>query len=369
MTGVSRKRSTPEKSTISSKRAAISCLRSPRIAPFRNTFSRPVSSGWKPVPTSSRLPTRPTSSAEPVVGSVIRARILSSVLLPAPLRPTMPIASPRATSKRDVAQRPQLFGGGRAAQPAQEAARAGAPRPAGSACRGRRRGSRRRGPSRQTRSAKRRSSRRKIIESARQQQRAGERRAREQRGRRIGAAEQGPAEALDDARHRVQRVDERDPGRAPIQHVRRGVDDRRDEHPELHQERERQPHVPEESVHGGQPERDAERGGDREHARRPAARSRRLRARSLPRRASRAAPRRRARNRPARPAPARSARPAAGSRPSSPAPGSPPRSRFPPSRRARRAARAPARRRSRPRRRRPRRRASGRSRAALRTAP
>ena len=31
----------------------------PRIAPFRKMFSRPVSSGWKPVPTSSRLPTRP----------------------------------------------------------------------------------------------------------------------------------------------------------------------------------------------------------------------------------------------------------------------------------------------------------------------
>ena len=28
-------------------------VRMPRIAPFRKTFSRPVSSGWKPVPTSS----------------------------------------------------------------------------------------------------------------------------------------------------------------------------------------------------------------------------------------------------------------------------------------------------------------------------
>ena len=33
--------------------------RMPRMAPFRKMFSRPVSSGWKPVPTSSRLPTRP----------------------------------------------------------------------------------------------------------------------------------------------------------------------------------------------------------------------------------------------------------------------------------------------------------------------
>ena len=33
----------------------------PRIAPLRKMFSRPVSSGWKPVPTSSRLATRPRS--------------------------------------------------------------------------------------------------------------------------------------------------------------------------------------------------------------------------------------------------------------------------------------------------------------------
>ena len=31
----------------------------PRMAPFRNTFSLPVSSWWNPVPTSRRLPTRP----------------------------------------------------------------------------------------------------------------------------------------------------------------------------------------------------------------------------------------------------------------------------------------------------------------------
>ena len=48
-----------EKSTISSNLRVISTLVMPRIAPFRKMFSRPVSSGWKPVPTSSRLPTRP----------------------------------------------------------------------------------------------------------------------------------------------------------------------------------------------------------------------------------------------------------------------------------------------------------------------
>ena len=32
-------------------------------------FSRPVSSGWKPVPTSRRLPTRPWISAQPAGGA------------------------------------------------------------------------------------------------------------------------------------------------------------------------------------------------------------------------------------------------------------------------------------------------------------
>ncbi len=63
-------------------------------------FSRPVSSGWKPVPTSSSEPTRPSSVTCPSVGSVMRLRIFSSVLLPAPLRPMMPTTSPRLTSKQ-----------------------------------------------------------------------------------------------------------------------------------------------------------------------------------------------------------------------------------------------------------------------------
>ena len=37
----------------------------PRMAPLRKMFSRPVSSGWKPVPTSSRLATRPLSRTCP----------------------------------------------------------------------------------------------------------------------------------------------------------------------------------------------------------------------------------------------------------------------------------------------------------------
>ena len=62
-------------------------------------FSRPVSSGWNPVPTSSSDPTRPLVTPRPVVGGVIRARIFSMVLLPAPLRPMMPTVSPARISK------------------------------------------------------------------------------------------------------------------------------------------------------------------------------------------------------------------------------------------------------------------------------
>ena len=82
-----------------SKRVWISRRVIPRIAPFMKMFSRPVSSAWKPVPTSSRLATRPRSRIRPSVGGVIRESSFSSVLLPAPLRPTTPITSPSATVK------------------------------------------------------------------------------------------------------------------------------------------------------------------------------------------------------------------------------------------------------------------------------
>ncbi len=94
MTGVSRNCSTSAKATISSNFRLISARRIPRIAPLRKMFSRPVNSGWKPVPTSSRLPTRPRMTTRPSVGGVIWERIFNSVLLPAPLRPMTPIASP-----------------------------------------------------------------------------------------------------------------------------------------------------------------------------------------------------------------------------------------------------------------------------------
>ena len=57
-------------------------------------FSRPVKSGWKPVPTSRRLDIRPRITARPEVGSVIRERIFKSVDLPAPFPPMIPTTSP-----------------------------------------------------------------------------------------------------------------------------------------------------------------------------------------------------------------------------------------------------------------------------------
>ncbi len=107
-TGVSRNVSTPANSTISSNFRLISVRLMPRIAPFKNTFSRPVSSGWNPVPTSSRLAIRPRRVTRPEVGSVMRLRILSKVLLPAPLRP-MTDDFTLTNFKTDIAKRPETL--------------------------------------------------------------------------------------------------------------------------------------------------------------------------------------------------------------------------------------------------------------------
>ena len=64
----------------------------------RCSRARSVPDG-NPVPTSSKLATRPRRCTRPSVGSVMRLRIFSSVLLPAPFRPMMPTTSPRLTSK------------------------------------------------------------------------------------------------------------------------------------------------------------------------------------------------------------------------------------------------------------------------------
>ncbi len=99
LTGVSMNFPIPLNSTMSSNFALISRRFMPRIAPFRYVFSRPVSSGWKPVPTSRMLPTRPRIIALPSVGGVIRVSSLRSVDLPAPFLPMKPTTSPSSISK------------------------------------------------------------------------------------------------------------------------------------------------------------------------------------------------------------------------------------------------------------------------------
>ena len=82
----------------------ICCSDSPITDPMRNTLSTASSSGFQPTPSSrigviaARELTRPWS------GGNTPHMILSSVLLPDPLRPMMPSASPRAHVEADVVQ-------------------------------------------------------------------------------------------------------------------------------------------------------------------------------------------------------------------------------------------------------------------------
>src|SRR5205809_393890 len=98
-TGVSMNGPTPAKATMRSSLRAISRRRMPSTEPLRKMFSRPVSSGWKPEPTSMSAASRPRSVMVPPVGAVMRESSLRIVLLPAPLWPMMPSVSPRAASK------------------------------------------------------------------------------------------------------------------------------------------------------------------------------------------------------------------------------------------------------------------------------
>ena len=79
----------------------------------------PSARGGSRCPTSSSEPTRPWISARPVVGGVIRDRIFSSVLLPAPLRPMMPTTSPAPHLERDVLEGPEnvVLGSSRSCEP------------------------------------------------------------------------------------------------------------------------------------------------------------------------------------------------------------------------------------------------------------
>src|SRR5690606_34843794 len=91
---------------ISSKRASICALENPSTEPFRYTFSRPVNSGLKPEPSSSRAASLPLTSTSPGVGESVPAMICRSVPLPLPLRPRMPTVSPLQTW-RDTSRRAQ----------------------------------------------------------------------------------------------------------------------------------------------------------------------------------------------------------------------------------------------------------------------
>ena len=71
----------------------ISARDIPRIAPLRKMFSRPVSSGWKPVH-FKQAANSSVDSNETGAGAVMRDMILSRVLLPAPFLPIMPRMSP-----------------------------------------------------------------------------------------------------------------------------------------------------------------------------------------------------------------------------------------------------------------------------------
>ncbi|GIU90720.1 MAG: hypothetical protein KatS3mg010_1819 [Acidimicrobiia bacterium] len=61
-------------------------------------FSRPVSSGWKPAPSSSSAASRPRVTISPCVGWRMPATHLSSVDLPDPLWPSRPTVAPCSTS-------------------------------------------------------------------------------------------------------------------------------------------------------------------------------------------------------------------------------------------------------------------------------
>src|SRR3954447_11595297 len=100
------KRSSPAKPTISSKRAVSSRLDRPRIEPFKNTFSRPDSSGWKPDPSSSRAAIFPWVRMRPVSGRRILAMHFSRVDLPEPFSPTRPYVVPSSIS-RETSRRAQ----------------------------------------------------------------------------------------------------------------------------------------------------------------------------------------------------------------------------------------------------------------------
>ncbi len=68
LTGVSIKRSKPANSTMLSNCWVMSLCDIPKIAPFKKTFSRPDSSGWKPAPSSNNPAIFPRTAIRPRSG-------------------------------------------------------------------------------------------------------------------------------------------------------------------------------------------------------------------------------------------------------------------------------------------------------------
>ena len=90
--------SSSAKPTMSPNRRSVSFLVRPINEAFRYTFSRPVSSLWKPAPRASREAIRPRVVMAPAVGRRIPAISLSSVVFPEPFGPSRPSVWPSGTS-------------------------------------------------------------------------------------------------------------------------------------------------------------------------------------------------------------------------------------------------------------------------------
>src|SRR6267143_5959544 len=266
--------SSSAKATISSNLRAISALPMPRMAPLRKVFSRPVSSGWKPVPTSRREPTRPWISAQPVVGRVMRERIFRRVVLPAPLRPMRPRTSPSRTSSDTSfkAQKDSSFF--RRSEATGDLRNASSEcRSPSSTCKPRRYSLLRPSAWMTVLFIVKRSSHpvgngglHAIEEEEAPEEDEGDDGAgsEKEEARGVAAACDGPAETVNDAGHGVEAVEP-----APARGNERGrVGDRRGEHPELDEEGDDVFHVAIKSVERGEPQADAKSGEDSEKQKR-----------------------------------------------------------------------------------------------------
>ena len=94
------------KSTISSN-SSRSALRMPRIEPFEVDVLAPGELGVEAGTDLQQRADSPRIPQAPSVGSVMRERIFSSVLLPAPLRPITPTTSPALDLEGHVHERPK----------------------------------------------------------------------------------------------------------------------------------------------------------------------------------------------------------------------------------------------------------------------